>query len=202
MNEKVWMVLRPNYVNGTLKDIGLCGAGFLINSNTFITAYHCCNESCFVPKENYNNNLLILLPPGKQGLKININECIFCKNKDITFIKLDSNFDYIKKSKPVEGEKVYNIGYISAKIERYVNNKLEINSQDKRNGSVIEKCDNYSISAPDVSINNVKIIKLDYSCEVGFSGGPLLNNRNEVIGLMSHKDKSTGNVIAISSEEF
>ena len=89
-NEKVWVVLRPNYINGNLKSVGICGTGFFIEPSKFITAYHLCDESSFSPFKIWNNDRLILLSPKGEKEEVYFNQCTFIKDKDITYIKTNN----------------------------------------------------------------------------------------------------------------
>jgi len=205
MESRVWIVLRPHYSPlGSLEHMGICGTGFFINNNTFISSYHSLNESSFIPNAFYfNKNILLVNPEGK---KIEITSKNIYKSLpeiDIIIIKIDgkeksfeSDDDYSEK------DIVKNIGY----PERYSKeifdpNNFMIKKQFENYGKILKIFNDYSINANDVKIFNKKVIILDYTSELGFSGGPLLKN-NKVIGVMSHLYPKNKNAIAIPIEEI
>ncbi len=200
-NNKVWIVLRPNYTNG-IYQIGICGTGFFIEPNKFITAYHVCNESSFSPDKNYNNNHIILLSPNNEIEKIFLNQCSFSKEKDIAYIKTNKNYSYLEIGDGLLNEDVYNIGYPGKNKEDLISNNLSIKEQRKTKGKIIEKSENYSVEFSNGCIRNKEVLIIDYLSEEGFSGGPLFNRNNKVIGLMSNINLKQKVTIVVSSKEF
>ncbi len=203
MDNKVWLILRPHYSPlGVMESIGICGTGFFINKNLFISSYHVLNESSFIPNAHYANKNIFLI--NSQGQKLEITQSNICKSFleiDVIFIEIKQSQDYFEiEENYLEGDEIRNIGYPSKNIEEILKD-FSIKKQFNTTGKILKICDNYSINANDVKISNKKIIILNYSSEIGLSGGPLLKG-NKVIGIMSHLYPQDGNAIAISMKEI
>jgi V8-like Glu-specific endopeptidase len=213
MENRVWVILRPHYsALGKLQSIGICGAGFFINKNIFITSYHILNETSFMPNAFYfNKNIFLVNPEGKKIEITSENIYKLVPEIDITIIKTSKEENYSENffefdENYLEGEQVKNIGYPESRTEDIISydfnsNSLYIKRQFEQQGKILKCYKNYSINANDVKIFNKKVIILDYTSESGFSGGPLLKN-GKVIGIMSHLYPVNKNAVAISIEEI
>ncbi|GIU68166.1 MAG: hypothetical protein KatS3mg001_016 [Candidatus Pacearchaeota archaeon] len=204
MDNRVWLILRPHYSpSGALEKVGICGSGFFINKGTFVTSYHILNESSFIPNAFYfNKNIFLVNPKGKK-IEINVEDVYkFIPELDITIIKIDGGERFLIEEDYNEGDYVKNLGY----PERYSKEILEpkeirIKNQFEQEGKILKIYNNYSMNANDVKIFNKEVIILDYTSELGFSGGPLLKNK-KVIGVMSHIYPQNKNAVAISIKEI
>lgn len=185
-NEKVWVVLRPNYINGNLEGVGICGTGFFIEPNKFITAHHICDESSFSPFKIWNNDRLILLSPKGEKEEVYLNQCTFTKDKDITYIKTNNNYSFLETEDGLLNDEIYNIGYPTKDQSFLIGNDLIIKEQKKDQGKIVEIKENYSVEFSNGNIKDKKVLIINYLAEEGYSGGPLFNKNEKVIGLMSN----------------
>lgn len=201
LNGKVWVILRPNYKDNILESVGVCGTGFFVEKNKFITARHLCNESSFIPNKEYNNNHLIIISPKGEKEIISLQQCTFT-NKDITYIKTTNDYDYLDTENILMEEEVYNIGYPTKDYLELINNDLSIKEQRKQFGKVIDIINNHSCTFIGGKIENIKVIIVNYSSEEGFSGGPVFNKNNKVVGLMSYTNTINKITTIVSSSEF
>lgn len=201
-NEKVWVVLRPNYINGNLESIGICGTGFFIEPNKFITAHHLCDQSSFSSHKIWNNDRMLLLSPKGEREEIFLEQCNFNKDKDITYIKTNNKHSYLEIDDGVLNEEIYNIGYPTKDQSFLIGDNLTIKEQKKDEGKIIEIRENYSIEFSNGKINDKKVIIINYLSEEGFSGGPLFNKNNKVVGLLSNIDPIRKITNVVSSIEF
>lgn len=203
MNNKVWLVARPNYSPlGIMKNVGICGSGFFINKYLFISSFHVLNESSFVSNAYYvNKNIFIINSEGQKLEITQSNIYKFLPKIDVASIKIEQPQDYFKiEERYSEGDEIKNIGYPLKNSEEILENFL-IKKQFEIAGKILKVYNDYSMNANDVKIFNKKVIILDYPLETGFSGGPLLKD-NKVIGIMSHLFPQNGNAVAISIKEI
>lgn len=213
IENKIWCVLRPNYKDGNLINVGILGTGFFISKNNFITAYHLLNEECLKANNQYNNDCLILKNLSGKEIVIkedcNIN---YYPKKDITNIIFKEDFDFLNlEYKSEESENVINFGFPSDDINDLMNvdkdKNLNLNKIINQEGKILKNDENFSIKRNDINIKNKKVIVVDYSSKIGFSGGPLINNSGKVIGMMSMIVPSeygdlSNKALAISAKEF
>ena len=173
----------------------------MINETTVITAHHILNKN-MGPNPGFKYYRLWLLKRGveKLVLTIKFKSLEYFPEIDTTIIKLNQKLTETPKIKLenyscVIGEQVYNIGHIAGKMPiinaKWDNDNLVINdyslSDDVKSdkiGSVIAKM-NFYIQSDDINLNNVAVIQPSFEAIIGGSGGPLLNKKNKLVGLMS-----------------
>lgn len=202
--EKTWVILRPSYnQNGDLINVGIVGTGFFITKNKFITAYHCVKKEVFIPNESYNNTNILIMSPIGDSITIEEKDVKFYTEFDITLININSEFPYLKNKRNIKiNDSIYNIGYPSNQIMSLLKtNPLKIKATQVCWGSILNIVNNYSIKSNDVNIENKEVFVLDYTVDVGFSGGPLLSS-GKIIGMMSHINPETNTAVAINSKYF
>lgn len=177
----------------------------------FITAEHVMRNA-FQSVKDRPDTILVFLSNTK-GFSYNIQESdVKFPGQDIAFIRVnlkritpsieesklfDLNNSY-SINKNLQGESlksrsVLNIGFPDrAQKNENVNFKINIDQPvsayfDKgpwvQNGAIIDVIDT-TIRSNDVNISNAKCIKLDYTSENGFSGGPLILENKYIIGMM------------------
>jgi hypothetical protein len=203
IDTKVWLIGRPHYSPiGVLEKVGICGSGFLLTKNIFVTAHHTLNESSFLPNAYYFNSKIFLISPTGNKIEIDTSDIAkLCPEIDVTFVKIKDDFQFFKTNNVYsEGDFVINIGYPTRLTSEILDKNLGIKKQFNNFGKILKIYKNYTMNANDVKIKNKKVIILDYTSEMGFSGGPLLKN-NKVIGIMSHLYPNNGNAVAIAIEE-
>lgn len=197
MNENVFAIFKISYNSlGNQAEGGVCGSCFFINQTEFITAHHVLNNKTYTPNSGYENvkvflvNSLgeIIYNPRIKKLHPEYDLTIGVIDKKIQFYPsaICSSKDYLKKE-------VFNLGYGQKGIKKYslktINNDLSIiNLQldlQKQKG-IIEETKIATINARDIKFEKRKMLIVDYTLELGFSGGPLiLLETNEIVGFMS-----------------
>lgn len=204
MDPKIWLIVRPHFLpTNDLKMVGICGTGFFIRKNIFITAYHVLNESSFLPNSQYFNNKIFLI--NSDGKKIEISARNIYKKSpeiDVVYIKTKEKSEFFKTEiKYSDKDAVTNIGYPTEQTAEILDKNLTIKKQYTQTGKISVIFEKYSMNANDVKIKNKKVIILNYSSKQGFSGGPLFKKK-KVIGLMSHLYPQEKNAVAISMCEI
>ena len=204
MKDGVFAILKISYNPFTRRaEGGICGTGFFYSPFNFITAYHCFNSNTFIPNKGYKEVRIFL---ANESGKIIYNPKIYkqypefdlsigrinSRNKNVKFLSLSdlprTNFKKIKS--------VYNLGFparhhplskaeIQNHEEELIVNKVPLSLHTQR-GHIKERVENFSINANDIKVKNKVAFILNYTSELGFSGGPLF-------------DKSTSKVIAFMS---
>jgi len=176
---------------------GICGAGFFIDNKTLVTAHHIFNSTNNVPNAGFIYCQYWLVSRNGQILEIENATIQDYPQIDTTVIRFNNrvtnNIVNVDRNRPNVGDNIYNQGYIpnmpqidagwgqNGLILRSVN--LTVSHSDA-NGTIRE-VNNTTINANDVNINNRTLITTSYPGRVGMSGGPMFNENNDVIGLMS-----------------
>lgn len=178
----------------------------------FITAEHVMRNA-FQSETDTPDTILVFLSNVK-GFSCNIQESdIKFPGQDIAFIRvnlkriipsieesklfeLNNSYSITKnlQGKLLKGRRVLNIGFPD-RAQKNENVYFNINIDhppvssyfDKgpwvQNGAIIDVIDT-TIRSNDVNISNARCIKLDYTSENGFSGGPLILENRYIIGMM------------------
>ena len=94
------------------------------------------------------------------------------------------------------------MGYQTKDQPFLISDSLLIKEQRLEKGKIIEIKENYSVKFSNGNIKDKKVIIIDYSSQEGYSGGPLFNKSNKVVGLMSNIDPTENVTIVVSSKEF
>lgn len=180
----------------------ILGTAFLINNGKALTAHHVLNHKTN-PEKEYKHMEIWLLKRGKDKSYIHIykNSCKFFKEVDVTLIDLSQQINDVTPLRlslrnPKIGDKIKNIGYSykkGLKINlKWVNNKIVITDynipkdlEKDKLGTIIWKGPMNSTKCNDVKLSNVSMLQPSFKGCKGMSGGPLLDEHNNVIGLMS-----------------
>lgn len=175
---------------------GICGTCFFVTEKDFITAHHCFNNDNLQPNPGYQtvkvflvNEERVIHSPKIKGLHPEYDLTIGTIEN-----KVESWFsDYATLDKPA-GKQVFNIGYPhSRSVKNAVFNMMDSNLEitnielvpEKQEGT-IERVVTVTCNALDIKFKNRKTFVLDYTSELGFSGGPLiLETTNQLLGFMS-----------------
>lgn len=202
VEKAVFVIVKLSYNNSGEASIvgGICGSAFLIDDSTVITAHHVLNSQV-EPNSGYRHCQFWLLNRDN-NLVIPIESKDFEDHKEIeaTIIHLQTALpDYphleIEKNDIKLQDDVYSIGHVGdimpVKDAEWKDNILVIKSFS------LDSChaDNYgqileikkaTITANDINIKDLEVIRLSFGAILGMSGGPLLNKKtNKLIGLMS-----------------
>ena len=176
---------------------GICGASFFIENNTLLTAHHVFNSTQNIPNVGFKNCQYWLA--SRNGEIIELKDVIIQDYPEIdtTVIRFNNsvtnNILITNRTLPNNGGRIYNQGYIPnmPKIDAgWGKERLEIRSIDMSDSysdgeGTIREINSSTITANDVNITNKTLITTSYPGRVGMSGGPMLNENNEVVGLMS-----------------
>lgn len=148
------------------------GTYFVIDKNTVITNKHALydfNKQFSMPKLN---NIRLYHKLNNNGGYFKVKSIKLIPGKDIAILKSTVNLSSLKVAKnlPQKGEKIKSIGY-------------------PKNGNLIipYKSEGYYIG----SINGISVIQNYFRS--GMSGGPLLNSKDEVIGVTTFGTNTLGN---------
>lgn len=156
---------------GLISDGRGFGSGFFINKNIFVTNYHVIHHL----KEN---NIEIRTQNNVFNIEKIIEEN---KNVDLTLIQVsDSSANYFKISDPADikiGQTVYAIGNPAAPDEKVFKNTFT-------NG-IINNILNDKLKGKDYIIDS-KVILHSADLNPGNSGGPLLNDKGELVGINAY----------------
>ncbi|MCK6598128.1 MAG: serine protease [Bdellovibrionaceae bacterium] len=162
------------------ESIGFC-TGFLVEKNVILTAHHCVSpppgfaiESDFVLKTNDNREIY---PKKILGFDI---------AKDYLFLEVEGFNDnpYFNITEAIEvGQKVFTIGNVAGE-------GLAI-----REGII-------SGETEDANDPSIKYIRFSAAASPGNSGGPLLNEKGEVVALVSRKNMAENYNIGISYKDL
>ena len=213
---KIWAIFKISYdPQNRGAEGGICGSCFFYAKNKFITAHHCFNKNVFIPNKGYPKVKIFLA--NNDGDIINNPEIFeLFPDYDLTIGQVKNKsveeLDFIEYP---QGKKIYNLGFPSSRGlkdyqfqpsgEKLIINKIELNLE-KQEG-LIKETREKSISANDVNLENKTVFILNYTSELGFSGGPLFDKlSNKVIGFMSllllEKDDPKRRAVAIPYREF
>lgn len=176
---------------------GICGAGFFIDSYTFLTAHHIFNSTVNIPNAGFRNCQYWLASRNGQIIEINNMTIHVYPEIDTTVIKFNNSvtdsFVNVERNRPNVGEKIYNQGYLTSMPQidagwgtnGLVIRSVNLNAVHSDADGTIRQVSEETIYANDVKLINRTLIITSYPGRVGMSGGPMFNENNEVIGLMS-----------------
>lgn len=205
----IWCVLRPNLSNTKIKSFGIMGTGFFVSPQKFVTAYHLLQNKSFVPNDNYNNNYIVLKNLLGNEIEVNLeNNISYFPDKDLTIINFDQKYDFLELTIHYQNdEDIRNLGFPSESINLLFDENSNLKQIFQQKGKILKTVNDFSSRTSDVNIKNKKVIVTDYSSMVGFSGGPLINDSGEVVGMMSMVMPDTEKIfpnksVAISASEF
>lgn len=197
MEEGVFAIIKVSYNPSTNEKVGgICGTCFFVNKEEFITAHHCFNNTIFEPNIGYpkvdvflsNGAGQVIHNPKIKKLHPDYDLSVGIVNGQVT-----SYFSGFSITNTLVGEGVYNLGYPNLRALKIrnlniVDGKLAVNIDlviEKQEG-IIEGMVNMTSNADDIRFENNRVIVLNYTSELGFSGGPLiLSKTGQVTGFMS-----------------
>jgi len=192
-------LIKLSYNNIGVNNVegGICGAGFFIENDTFVTAHHIFNSTKNVPNIGFRNCQYWLASRNGQIIEVKNVAIHDHPEIDTTVIRFSNSVTNdivnIERNRPNVGDRIRNQGYIPSMpqidagwgqdglIIRSINLKKLLSDSY----GVIREIKNETINANDVNITNRILITTSYPGKVGMSGGPMINENNQVIGLMS-----------------
>ena len=197
MDENIFAIFKISYnVSSDKAEGGVCGSCFFLNQTEFITAHHVLNKETYIANSGYENVKVFLVNslgnviynPEVKRVHPEYDLTIGFVNKKIQFCPLTfcSSSNCLKK-------KVFNLGYNQKGLKKYslevINNDLNIIDIQlvlQKQKGIIDETKIATVNANDIKFENRQILIVDYTLELGFSGGPLiLLETNEIIGFMS-----------------
>ena len=176
---------------------GICGTGFFVDNNRFITANHIFSSINNRPNNGFANCQYWLASRTGQVIEIknvNIHDHPEIDTTEIIFNRnVTENVVELNRERPNVNDEISNHGYLPNMPEidaTWGQNGLIIRSTNLNmvhsdTNGFIRNIQNVTIRANDVNITNKTLIITSYPGRIGMSGGPMLNDRNQVIGLMS-----------------
>lgn len=176
---------------------GICGAGFFIDSRTFLTAYHIFNSQNKRPNIGFMNCQYWIASRNNEVIEITneqiedfpeIDTTVIRFNRDIT-----QDFNVISNNQPNDGDFIENFGYLPNMprinadwvSQRLVISTANLDDSFSDASGTIREIKPMTIDKNDVKLYEKMIITTSYPGRVGMSGGQLLNRNREIIGLMS-----------------
>ena len=189
--------LSYNKIGESNVEGGICGAGFFIDNKTFVTANHIFNAIKNMPNPGCTNCQYCLISRNGEIIEV-INATILeYPGIDTTVIKFHSKVTEdivrIDRSLPKIGDKICNQGFISNMpqinaewgLKGLIIKSANLNSSISDASGIVRESKKDTVNANDVKILNKTIIVTSYPGNVGMSGGPMFNEKNLVVGLMS-----------------
>ena len=190
--------LSYNAIGDSQLEGGICGTGFFINKRIFLTAHHVLNSNSKKPNNGFKYCQFWLVSRNNQIIELSnetikdfpaIDSCVidFTHDQSVTCQNVNINI-------PIAAGKISNLGYVGScmpKIDAcWFDKKLSIGSIDVAkciaDGSGnINSIRKNTVSSNDVNIKDKTVLITSYPGIVGMSGGALLNDQNEIIGLLS-----------------
>jgi len=189
--------LSYNHIGENDVEGGICGTGFFISSNRFITANHIFSSVSNRPNIGYSNCQYWLASRTGQIIPVENMEIIDHPEIDTTEIVFNNNVtenvSELNRERPNIGDVISNHGYLPnmPQIDAtwgqtgLIIRSANLNTFQSDANGFIRKIENVTIQANDVNITNRTLITTSYPGRIGMSGGPMLNDRNQIIGLMS-----------------
>lgn len=177
---------------------GICGAGFFIYKDTCITAHHIFNSYNMKPNMGFRYCQYWMVT--RDGQVFELDDDVSIDNHpevDSTVIHFNKKgADKVfgnDRTLPKVSDKIHNEGYFPGMPiinSGWREDKLVITYANTKNNisdgrGKISKIDKATLKSKDVNFYNKTLILTSYPGNVGMSGGPLLNENNQVIGLMS-----------------
>jgi hypothetical protein len=147
----------------TIKSSTGAGSGVIVSPDGLIVTNNHVVGNDVTVEVHFQDGKTTIASPIKKGLSV----------LDVAYLKVDgSNFDYLPMSdKCSTGDEVYAIG-------------APLGLSESVSKGIISNCDR--------TIKGVKFIQTDAAINAGNSGGPLINKKGEVLGLLTFKITASG----------
>lgn len=147
----------------TIKTPSGSGSGFIASADGLIITNNHVVENNETVEIHFPDGRTTVASPIKKGLSV----------LDVAYLKVDgSKFDYLPmNTKCNTGDEVYAIG-------------APLGLSESVSKGIISNCDR--------TIKGVKFIQTDAAVNAGNSGGPLINKKGEVVGLLTFKISAEG----------
>ncbi len=202
--ELVWGIVQARiFVNGSKCSGvgGFMGTAWIVRIDehniTFVTAAHVIQDAFHSKKDQPDKIYVFLSHSSGVSFPISRTDIEF-KCQDVAFVNVSKTMDVKQPALErnlewtnLKGKKVYNLGFPD-RAQKDVHFKINIEPPsatfDKgpwRQAGRISDTRNTIIKSPDVNIKDAKCIVLDYTSEDGFSGGPLILDNHQIVGMMS-----------------
>ncbi len=223
-----WTIIQARFSTPSNAVGGFCGTAWLLEQTQdkliFVTARHVVGDKLFNPQGKDIIGTLVWLANGTVTIPITVTNRLLATN-DISFLVIPTTAIptntaippvTISTSALLSGSEVYNLGYPNREQVKGIPIGIDLNSTPpkvtfphgpwRQAGHVVKQL-NADISANDVRLHDAKVIELDYTSEIGFSGGPLfLKGQEKVVGMMSmvipNGNPNPTKSLAVSVEEI
>jgi hypothetical protein len=223
-----WTIIQARFSAPSVAVGGFCGTAWLLEQSQdkliFVTARHVVGDELFNPQGKDIISTLVWLANGIVTIPITVTNRVLAKN-DISFLVIPMTAIPTNKiilpvkigtGAWVHGSEVYNLGYPNRGQIKGNHLGIDLKSTPpavsfthgpwRQAGYIVNKL-TVDMNAPDVKLQDARMIELDYTSEPGFSGGPLLlKNQNQIIGMMSavmpNGSSSPNRSLAVSIEEI
>ena len=171
------------FVCGTdnLGNVSYGTAFFFNNKNYAVTNYHVVER-----KETIN----VGLQKNKQYCKAHVVSTDIGNDIAILYVEEIKNYQYLRLYNDIE---LYDYTFTCGYPENETHKTFDSIEYKTTNGTVLEK---------DVMIKGRNYIKSSNQTTHGNSGGPLLNGKYGVIGMVTLKDSITGEIYSVPSEKI
>lgn len=217
----VWAIFQARFSSPSEATGGFCATAWLIEASAerlvFATAAHAVSEEVFVPKAK-NLATKVWLSDGKKSIPITVANRVIAENDVAFLIVAASNFPAADTPRPIGlnwrdnpvGKQIYNLGFperagAGAGLGLSESGATFNKGPWIQTGRALKKV-SVTVSS-DVKMTGGDAFLMDYTSEVGFSGGPVFIVGSDLaVGMMSlvvpAGDAAPTRAIAVTATEI